>query len=690
MLSWKHTLLCKCLICFGILLLFLRFIGSFCFEEKSVYEGSETIFEGIITKYTMDGNSLSMTIKAKESLVVFYTIQREEEKVTLEKELGYGKKVRVVGELQTPTKATLPNTFDYQEYLYYNHIHYTLKATSISVTGVENIFYFLKNQIRSYLDTFQNKEYFYAFLLGETSMLDLSASKTNGITHLFAISGMHLSILLFLVSKLLKKNRWYKHVVICSLLCYYTFLANYSPSILRVVLLYYLEEMNHFFHLKWTKKQLLFITFVFLLFCDPFFIKNIGFQFSFLIAYSFLFLKKGSKYWRNLLKVSFVAFFASLPISAMHFYEVNFCSILFNFFFVPFVSILIYPFCLFVLFFPFLENVISIFFHIFESMNLWCSSITFGIIAFPKISGIFWICYYFLFFRMLKSKTNPLKYFVFLILLLFFIKVYPKWDWHAYVYFLDVGQGDAVLFVSPHQQEVLLIDTGGTVEYPKSDWQIRMNTYEKAETIKTFFYSLGIQTVDSMILTHGDTDHIGNAFLFLSYLKVGNVIFNLGEYVDLEKELIKLLKEKNIKYYQRIDNLNLGVNNLYFLNTGLYENENDNSIVMYLKVYNIQFLFMGDASIEREKDILKSYSLSNIDFLKVGHHGSNTSTSKDFIESIQPKYSLISVGKNNVYGHPKKEVLETLANSVIYRTDLNGTIQVKIDKKGYMIKTYPP
>ncbi len=99
---------------------------------------------------------------------------------------------------------------------------------------------------------------------------------------------------------------------------------------------------------------------------------------------------------------------------------------------------------------------------------------------------------------------------------------------------------------------------------------------------------------------------------------------------------------------------------------------------------------MGDTSIQKEKDILKKYNLSNIDFLKVGHHGSNTSSSKKFINKVNPKYSLISVGKNNRYGHPKKEVLKTLSKSKIYRTDKDGSIKITIKPKVYNIKTCAP
>ena len=96
---------------------------------------------------------------------------------------------------------------------------------------------------------------------------------------------------------------------------------------------------------------------------------------------------------------------------------------------------------------------------------------------------------------------------------------------------------------------------------------------------------------------------------------------------------------------------------------------------------------MGDAGGDKETDILEKYTLSNIDFLKVGHHGSDTSSNKGFIDSIQPKYSLISVGKNNRYGHPKQIVLKNLDSTMIYRTDHDGAIEIKLNKKEYQIKT---
>ena len=126
------------------------------------------------------------------------------------------------------------------------------------------------------------------------------------------------------------------------------------------------------------------------------------------------------------------------------------------------------------------------------------------------------------------------------------------------------------------------------------------------------------------------------------------------------------------------------------MNAKVYDNENDNSSVIYVTFNNKKFLFMGDASVEVEKDLIEKYNLQNIDVLKVGHHGSKTSSSKEFIDEINPKYSFISVGKNNFYGHPNKEVLDNLKSSKIYRTDQDGSIMFRINNNKLKIQTCEP
>ena len=155
----------------------------------------------------------------------------------------------------------------------------------------------------------------------------------------------------------------------------------------------------------------------------------------------------------------------------------------------------------------------------------------------------------------------------------------------------------------------------------------------------------------------------------------------------MELELIKILEMKDIRYDRKIENLKIGGYDFAFLNNSIYKNENDNSSVIYTKIKNTKLLLMGDAGIAVEKEIISKYNLSNIDILKVGHHGSDTSSSPSFINKVTPKICLISVGKGNWYGHPKESVLETLHNCDLYRTDFNGTIEIKFKNDSYTIRT---
>jgi len=183
---------------------------------------------------------------------------------------------------------------------------------------------------------------------------------------------------------------------------------------------------------------------------------------------------------------------------------------------------------------------------------------------------------------------------------------------------------------------------------------------------------------------------MGEAVNLVNNFKVEKVIFNCGEFNDLENELIKVLDKKKIPYYSCIKELNLSDNKLYFLNNKDYDNENDNSNVIYTELNDYKFMFMGDASTTTEKEILDKYNLPNVDVLKVGHHGSRTSSSREFIDEINPEYSIISVGKNNRYGHQNKEVLNNLEKSKIYRTDQNGSIMFKIKNNKLEIESCNP
>ena len=335
----------------------------------------------------------------------------------------------------------------------------------------------------------------------------------------------------------------------------------------------------------------------------------------------------------------------------------------------------------------FLSPILTFFISILEGLSLLFNKIKIFNISLSHINICFFILYYiFITFILYSVRVKKYHCFILLIIVIIIHNNILIFNNKLLVTFIDVGQGDLGLISMPHNKGNILIDTGGTINYSN-----KSNSYSISLS-KTIPYlkSVGIKSIDYLILTHGDYDHMGEAINLVNNFKVKNVVFNCGEFNNLENELIEVLDKKKIKYYSCIKELNIDNNKLYFLQTKEYDNENDNSNVIYTELDGYKFMFMGDAGVEKEKDILEKYNISGIDILKIGHHGSKTSSSKEFINEINPNYSIISVGKNNRYGHPNKEVLNNLSDSKIYRTDQDGSIMFKIKNYKLKIETCSP
>ena len=179
---------------------------------------------------------------------------------------------------------------------------------------------------------------------------------------------------------------------------------------------------------------------------------------------------------------------------------------------------------------------------------------------------------------------------------------------------------------------------------------------------------------------HGDFDHLGNSYSLVDKFKVDKVYFNHNSYNKNELRLIEQLKKKKIDY-EKMNNIkikNFYLENLNYMHT---DNENDASLVINIRYKNKYMLFMGDASIKTEKYLLNTYNFSNIDVLKVGHHGSITSTSEEFLKEIRPKIGLISCALVNKFKHPSNEVIKRLKkyNVKIYQTRYDGGVKINLD-----------
>ena len=668
----------------------------------SRYTGEETEISGKLLSYQIDGNQVKAEIKANEKIILNYYFQTEEEKNNFQNKYHLGDQIRVNGTLTIPSTNQNFHLFNYQNYLKSKRIYWSLKGESLVLEKENtNIFFIWKTKFYQMLQEKQDSNYYYYLLLGDSSWMDtnfIQNIRILGISHLFAISGMHVHlialILLIILKKVMKKKgiQWF---CLALFLFFYSFLTNFSPSIVRASLFFLLLLLKRNLNLQISSFMILSLIFITMLWYNPYYIYHLGFLFSFIISFSLLFFSRYQKkqsYIRNLFQTSWISFWMGVPILIRSFFEVNFLAPLFNLFFVPFVSLLLFPICFISVFVPLVQPIFHFLLNILKWTVTFASKFSFLKFSFAYYPVILLPIFLILIGWVLKSYLQK-KYKPFFILLVFLFIYYhiAYLKPYATITMIDVGQGDSILIVLPYQKGNILIDTGGTLDYHQEDWKRKKNSYSIGETtIIPYLRSMGIHHLDYLILTHGDYDHMGEAINLVNHFKVEKVIFNCGSYNDLENELIKVLDAKNIEHYSCIKELNTRNNKLYFLNTKEYDNENDNSSVVYTELNNYKFLFMGDASVTTEKEILNKYNLTNIDVLKVGHHGSRTSSGKEFIDVVNPKYSLISVGKNNRYAHPNIEVLENLSESKIYRTDQDGSIMFKIKNNRLAIETYTP
>ena len=667
----RHILQSKRLIkIITIIIFIITLLYTNYYPFKSKYTKDDKEFIGIVTKYEVKEDKITIEIKAKEKLLITYKYQDKEFN-----NLSYGDKIKVKGTLITPSKNTNQNTFNYQKYLYYKKIYYLVEATSINkIANNHNYLYTIKNILYQKIDKLKSSNYIKTLLFCDNTLSkEIKESyRINGISHLFSVSGMHINFFVSIIYLYLNKityNKRIKYLITNIFIIIYLILFP-SSSLLRSAVMSILYSINYLLKLKIKKIDILLLTLGVSLLINPFIIYDLGYIYSYTITFFLVLssstLKKKNKI-NKIIYISLLSFLVSIPITIYNSFEINIISILLNIILVPIISIIILPLTILTYIFPILDSILYLFTNTLETISLFISKINITKIIFPKPSLLIVVLYYIIFLLSYQNK----KYFYLNIILLIIIYISPYLNSNFEVLMFEVGEADCHLIKYPYNKNTILIDTG-------------KNEYKIKNEVIPYLKSIGIKKIDYLIITHGDLDHIGGSITLINNFQVKNVVLNKGTFTDLEKELIKNLNKKKIPYQININKINLSNHTIYLLNNTKYNNENDNSIITYFTYQKYKFLYMGDASITTEDNLLENYNLNNISILKVGHHGSNTSSSKDFISQINPSISLISVGENNIYHHPNKEVINNLSKSRIYRTDINNMVKLTINSKGIL------
>lgn len=556
-----------------------------------------------------------------------------------------------------------------------------------------------------------------ALLIGDRSGMDEEAStiyRRLGITHLFAISGLHVGLLVFMLRELLLRLHMRRETVdllLIVLLPLYAVIAGGAPSVWRAVSVTVLFLLLTLGRLKMRLDSALAISAVVFIVIQPFVVFQPGFQLSYLAAFSLVISSKLLARASTVIGTSFlvtaISQLALYPILLIHFYELSLSSFFVNIIYVPLYSIIILPANLILLASTWLSTpVANLLFAVYvpfrETVGYgtsWLSTLPYQLWTPGKLGpleatlAVGGVLYFFIMYEKGARLANCLPFVIVPALL---IHLLPYTNTTLKVTYLDVGQGDSVVIELPFRKAVYIIDTGGTVLFGEDSWKTPGQPFEVGrKVVVPFLKGQGITKVDKLILTHAHADHVEGADEILEEIRVNEIHITPGS--DAEKEMedvIEIAEKKRIPIYSMKDGVSWNEGKTTFTYVGPQEGDyvgNDSSLVLFMKTSGPNFLFTGDIESDAEAKFLQKYGKINMGhvILKAGHHGSKTSSTVPFIDQLQPVLTIFSAGKNNMYGHPHKDVLEVFASRQLptMTTADYGSITVTVSKKAYWVET---
>ncbi|WP_167693458.1 DNA internalization-related competence protein ComEC/Rec2 [Sporosarcina ureae] len=547
-----------------------------------------------------------------------------------------------------------------------------------------------------------------ALLIGDRSGMDRILQKeyqTLGITHLFAISGLHVGLLTFFIRAIMLRIGFRKEWVTYGLLLFlptYACIAGGAPSVWRAATVTMIVLLAVSSNLKLRLDDALALSAIFFIVMQPYIVFQPGFQLSYLAAFSLLYSSAILSQAKNGLIVSFlvtvITQVALYPILLYHFYELSISSFVANLVYVPLYSICILPanflllICTYVV--PGLTG--SLFF-IYEPIRQWIGSMTTWFASFPYqmwtpgqpdgVGSAMAVVGILIFFVCLERKNFIVFGLICLLLPALYLEVKPILHRDVIISYIDVGQGDSTMIEMPYRQAVYLIDTGGVVHFGDNDWKTPEQPFEIGRNIVVpYAKAKGITKVDRLIISHADMDHMEGADEVLEELRVKDIHLSPGSEQEIAMDdMLQLAKVQNIPVHLVKEGANWEVGDYQFQYVAPEEriyDGNDSSLVLVMKDEDLHFMFPGDLEKEGEQRFLQRYISADFQrvVLKAGHHGSKTSSTEPFISFLQPEFIIVSAGRNSRYGHPHVEVLDRFhAHRIpVWSTAEQGTIELRV------------
>ncbi|EAK9823183.1 DNA internalization-related competence protein ComEC/Rec2 [Listeria monocytogenes] len=689
-----------------VLIYLLTYSFLFVVEKFNASSYAATEYNGncqIIDNLKIDGDSFQAFVRCeKEKFQLSYKITTEEEQQKLKK-LHYGQFISVSANVEIPSVNRNRNQFNYQSYLKNQNVHYILRVSNLTITNQFSPSFLMRLQnIRLKIITYLTEKisptispYCLALISGEKSGFSpemYEVYQQMGVVHLLAISGLHVNLLIGAIYFLLLKFGITRERAITCLLVFlpfYVILTGANPPVIRAATMTALLLLSEKYATKWSSFSAICLSFILFFLLQPYVVKEVGFQLSYAVSFGIILsstqiLTKQQNAFTKSLAISFISTIMSSVVMMYHFYSFSWVGIFFNLIYVPIFTIIILPGCLtvFVLsFFPteifhFPEAVLTFFIQLVEKLTYIFAKIPHQTIVTGRPNTVILVLIIItiiIFFSQWQKKKFPFWIFICFCFLCYF----ASFNFSGKVSFIDVGQGDSILIQLPYNQGNYLIDTGGQLPFEKEAWAKKRKPFTiGGSTLTPVLKSKGISSLDKVIITHSDADHMEGLDDLQKNITINELIYAKGaENKPIMKEALAAMPKVKQTIILAGAKWQIGENSfecLYPDKAG--EGGNDDSIVLKAVLDGEIWLFTGDLEANGEKGI--SEQPIKADILKVGHHGSKTSSSKEFIQKVKPTFAVISCGLNNRFGHPHVETINTLekAGVTILRTDVQGEI----------------
>jgi competence protein ComEC len=671
----------------------LCFVGSFLLGLRMVTFQNHSLEEGPLTTELL---VYSDTIKINGDLVTFegklpagkvmgrYQVASFAEKEQWMIRQHWQKYLRIQGEFKEAETSRNKHAFDYSFYLSGRNFLGTVTIKEIVAskpdTGIFSVRKWRAAAVTHVQQFFPQRlaTYINALLFGykDQEFQEIrQLFSSSGLLHFFTVSGMHITFFFTWVEKGLRRGKFTKEgmriPVLVLILTAAVFFGG-TISVIRGVLSY-----GTSFFLSGTSWRLsacdrygivLFLT----LLIDPKVFMQTAGQLSFLMTFLLLMQKTLNHSVKHALFLPILA----APFMMYAFYEFPLVGGLLTLLVLPLFKGLLLP--LFSVFFTIslflpempklgqgIEQVISIGESVIASLgniSLITGSIPIGLAIGCMLAGLFFY--------------QRRQWIICLLFSLLFPLLSQRLFVPSAVTFVDVGQGDSIVLQTAFNQEVYVIDTGGSLSFPRERWQQRSYQANAHYSLIPFLQGEGIKQIDGLFLTHGDTDHMGDARALMTAIPVKKVYLVPGSEDHPQiAALIKQLPKGTTVHWTKVGET-IGKNlSITVLAPESGAGENEDSLVLKAEVEKNVFLLTGDLDQTEEEKLIQEYPQLQTDVLKLGHHGSRTATSPRFVESTSPKIGIISCGKDNRYGHPHDEVLEAMEGRRILRTDQQGMIR---------------